>query len=83
MFEHTTTFGVRIGEMSRRCLPRTHVQVATKYGPIRVKVGKRAGRVITAAPEYEDCRKAAEAHSVPLKQVYQEALRHIHLEQEQ
>jgi hypothetical protein len=27
-------------------------------------------RVFNAAPEYEPCRRAAEAHGVPLKQVY-------------
>jgi len=77
IFEHTTTFGVRIGEMSRRCLEREHVEVDTEYGRIRVKVAREGERITTASPEYEDCREAARAHSVPLKQVYQEALRGV------
>ncbi len=80
IFEHTTTFGVRIGEMSRRCLEREHIEVTTKYGRIRVKVARHQGRITTAAPEHDDCRQAAEAHDVPLKQVYQEALRQMDLE---
>jgi hypothetical protein len=79
IFEQTTTFGVRIGEMSRRCLPREHVEVATKYGRIRVKVAKYAGRITTASPEHDDCRKAAKEHGVPTKQVYHEALRELDL----
>ena len=79
IFEHTTTFGVRIGTLSRRCLEREHVDVETKYGRIRVKVARHGGRITTASPEHDDCRKAAEAHNVPLKQVYQETLRQLDL----
>ncbi len=81
IFEHTTTFGVRIGELSRHCLERDHVEVETRYGRIRVKVAKQEGRITTASPEHDDCRKAAETHDVPLKQVYQEALRQLEPEQ--
>ncbi|MGD8237531.1 MAG: nickel pincer cofactor biosynthesis protein LarC [Armatimonadota bacterium] len=83
LFEHTTTFGVRIGEMSRRCLEREHVEVETRYGRIRVKVARHRGRIATAAPEYQDCRTAAEANGVPLKQVYEEALRQMDVESEE
>jgi hypothetical protein len=33
------------------------------------------GEVVNCAPEFEDCRKIAEATGVPLKTVLQEALR--------
>jgi len=46
------------------------VTVETPYGPIRVKVGKRDARVLTAAPEYEDCAAAADRAGVALKDVY-------------
>jgi pyridinium-3,5-bisthiocarboxylic acid mononucleotide nickel chelatase len=71
---HTTSFGVRRQMVQRDCLDREHVTVATPYGPIRVKVGKRDGRVLTAAPEYEDCAAAANQAGVSLKDVYAAAL---------
>jgi hypothetical protein len=47
--------------------------VDTPFGVIRVKVA-RWGENEKAAPEYEDCRRAAETHRVPLGQVYQAAM---------
>jgi len=44
-------------------------------GPVSVKIGRLNGKVIQAAPEYESCREAAARAGVPLKQVYEEALR--------
>lgn len=73
ILEETTTFGVRVSSASRLCLERKWETVATKYGEIRIKLGLMDGEVVTASPEYEDCRKAAEAHGVPVKQVYGEA----------
>ena len=71
----TTTFGVRISMASRRCLERKWETVSTRYGDIRIKVGLMGDKQITASPEYEDCKRAAEAHNVPVRTVYQEALR--------
>jgi len=38
-----------------------------------VKLGLLNGQVVQAAPEYESCRRVADASRVPLKQVYEEA----------
>jgi uncharacterized protein (DUF111 family) len=73
MLLHTTSFGVRSQRLVRQCLQREHVTVETAYGPVRVKVGKRDGRVMTAAPEYGDCVAAAEKSGETLKAVYQAA----------
>lgn len=73
LFEETTTLGVRIYEARRQTLERETVSVETTYGPVRVKVARRDGRVLNAAPEYDDCRKLAEEKSVPLKDVMGEA----------
>jgi pyridinium-3,5-bisthiocarboxylic acid mononucleotide nickel chelatase len=40
-----------------------------------VKVGRLDGKVLQAAPEFESCRKIAEQARVPLKEVYEAALR--------
>ncbi len=71
---HTTSLGVRRLEATRTCLDRRWEQVETPYGPIKVKLGVRNGRVLTASPEFDECRAAAEAHGVPVKAVYQAAL---------
>ncbi|MCG3179861.1 MAG: Pyridinium-3,5-bisthiocarboxylic acid mononucleotide nickel insertion protein [Phycisphaerae bacterium] len=69
LFRHTSTFGVRETRMARRKLAREQVSVDTPFGPVRVKVGTLDGEVVRAAPEFEDCRKAAETAGVPLKEV--------------
>ena len=73
LFAETTTFGVRRHLTQRTKLQRTHETVTTRFGPIRVKVGRRSGRKVTAQPEYEDCRAAAERHQVALRTVMDEA----------
>jgi hypothetical protein len=68
LLAETSTLGVRICAAERRCQRREIVEVHTPYGAIRIKVSGEA-----YAPEYEDCRKAALASGVPLKQVMAEA----------
>jgi pyridinium-3,5-bisthiocarboxylic acid mononucleotide nickel chelatase len=75
LLTETTTLGVRMRQERRRILEREHVTVESHWGPIRIKVGKLQGEVVNCAPEFEDCRRIAEAHGVPLKTVMQEALR--------
>lgn len=70
----TTTIGVRFERVARRVLAREHVEVDTPFGRLPVKLARLDGRVVNAAPEYEACRAAARAHSVPLKQVFAAAL---------
>jgi uncharacterized protein (TIGR00299 family) protein len=74
LFAESTTFGVRRYAVARSILDREHVEVATEHGTVRVKVGRREGIVLSAAPEYEDCRRLAEAQGVPLKAVYATAM---------
>jgi uncharacterized protein (TIGR00299 family) protein len=69
VFRETTTIGVRHSEVERECLERELVEVETRLGPVRFKIARRGGRVINAAPEFEDCVKLAAASSVPVKDV--------------
>ena len=73
----TTSLGVRFQEMNRICLEREVRHVRTGFGVIFVKVGRLAGRVVTVAPEYEACKRAAKKHHVPLKTIYDAAARQI------
>jgi uncharacterized protein (DUF111 family) len=74
IFRETSTLGVRASRVERSVLDRELVEVQTSYGPVRVKVGYRAGRLLNAAPEFEDCRKAAERHGVGVKEVLAAAI---------
>ncbi len=65
----TTTLGVRSHPVDRVELAREQVAVETPYGTVRVKVGREAGRVLTAQPEYEDCLARARERGVPVKEV--------------
>ncbi len=69
VFSETTTIGLRIYEARRKVLERELVTVDTAYGVVRVKVARRDGRVVNAAPEYDDCQRLAHEKDVPLKEV--------------
>lgn len=76
LFRETSTLGVRTRRESRIILRRDFVTVETPYGAIRVKRATTAqGEARNLAPEFEDCRAAAERANVPLKEVQQAALR--------
>jgi uncharacterized protein (TIGR00299 family) protein len=74
IFKQTSTLGIRATRIERRVLDRELVEVETAYGKVRVKVGRLSGKVLSAAPEFEDCRQAAERHSVAVKEVMAAAL---------
>lgn len=70
IFRETTTLGVRYRAEQREILQREFVTVITVFGDIRLKLGKNSGgQVLNVAPEYEDCRAAAEKHSMALRDV--------------
>jgi uncharacterized protein (TIGR00299 family) protein len=69
LFAETTTLGVRYQEMRRERLDREIVNVATPLGPVRVKVARRDGRIVNAAPEFDDCARIAGERRLPIKDV--------------
>jgi uncharacterized protein (TIGR00299 family) protein len=73
LFSETTTIGVRSHEARRRVLAREAVTVKTPHGDVRIKVARLNGLILNAAPEFDDCRRVAEEHRVPLKQILSEA----------
>jgi hypothetical protein len=73
LFEGTTTFGLRMRQERRICLEREWKQAATPWGPVRVKLGRYEGRVTSASPEFEDCRRVAREAGVPVIKVYEAA----------
>lgn len=81
IFQETTTLGVRQHEEKRQALARTWVTVTTRWGDVRLKIASMNGAVTNYAPEYEDCRRIAAEHQVPLKSVMQEAVQKYLLSQ--
>jgi uncharacterized protein (DUF111 family) len=77
LFAETTTIGARSYEVRRRALARQTIAVQTQFGRIDVKVVHTNGAA-KAMPEFDQCRAAAAAANVPLREV-QEAARQAYL----
>jgi pyridinium-3,5-bisthiocarboxylic acid mononucleotide nickel chelatase len=75
LFRETGTLGVRSSSVDKQALEREWIQVTTRNGGVRVKVGLLDGRPVTVAPEYEDCARVAREAGVPARDVYEEATR--------
>ena len=75
LLRETSAFGIRRYTAERRKLQREFVTVQTPQGGVTVKVGKLDGKVLQAAPEFESCKKLADQAGVPIKEVYDAALR--------
>ncbi len=75
LFAETTTIGVRYQEVLRECLAREIRTVETPLGPVRFKVASRDGRIVNAAPEFDDCARLAGEQGLPVKEVQALALK--------
>ena len=75
LLTETSTFGIRYSEMDRFVLDRHTIEVQTPYGKVTVKVGSMAGQMMHFSPEYENCRQIAQKKKIPVKTVYDTALR--------
>ena len=73
IFTETTTLGVRIHRLERKKLAREIISVGTRFGDIKVKMGKFRGQIKNISPEYENCKEIAVKQGIPLKDVYDEA----------
>lgn len=74
LFAETSTLGIREQSVSRHALPRAIEHVETPYGAVHVKVAELPDGTTKRAPEYEDCRRLAGEHGVPLREVYRAAM---------
>ncbi len=74
LMAETTTIGMRYHPVSRLEAERSMTAVATPWGEVRIKVSSLRGQVANVAPEYEDCRRLAVEHGLPLKVVWQKAV---------
>lgn len=65
----TPTLGVRLLPMQRLIADRRQETVESPLGPVAVKLKLLARQIVAASPEYDDCRRLALAHNLPLVEV--------------
>lgn len=75
VFEEGLTLGIRRQMIDRVSLPREIKIVKTKFGNIRVKVASYNGKIVRAAPEYDDCKKIATEKKISIQTVIDHARR--------
>ncbi len=69
LFAQTTTIGLRVIPTERKKLHREERNIETKFGTVRYKAIMMDGdeRLV---PEYEECRRLAMEHHIPLMKIY-------------
>ena len=70
LLRETSTLGVRVSAVSRHEAQRESLEFESSLGPAAVKVKRLPGEPPRVAPEYEACRRIAEARGMPLAEVY-------------
>jgi pyridinium-3,5-bisthiocarboxylic acid mononucleotide nickel chelatase len=73
LLEETSTFGLRTASVMKKAIEREVIEVETRWGTVRVKIGRESGHVTSVSPEFSDCAKIAGEHSVPIKEVFRKA----------
>jgi hypothetical protein len=61
VFDLVPTLGMRETPTKKHMLDRSWVEVVVDGRPVRIKLGHRNGRIITATPEFSDVAAVAEA----------------------
>ena len=56
-------------------LARRWQEVVTAHGTVRIKIGTWRGEDVTFAPEMADCVRLAGERGLPVRAVYEEAVR--------
>jgi len=78
ILSETTTLGVRVSRLHRHEARREIRTVDTPFGPVHVKLKWIGDTFCGAAPEYDDCRRIADAQRASLRLVYDAAMASAH-----
>ncbi|MCD8567832.1 MAG: nickel pincer cofactor biosynthesis protein LarC [Geovibrio sp.] len=70
LFLHTTTLGIKSTLVRKDTLEISFEKLETLLGTVTMKNAVMDGKIIRSKPEFEDCRKLAEQHGIPLGEVY-------------
>ncbi|MDP9067757.1 MAG: nickel pincer cofactor biosynthesis protein LarC [Actinomycetota bacterium] len=71
LYRETTTLGARSQRVAKDELQREWVEIEVQGEPLRVKLGRRGGELVTASPEYEDAVRVAQKTGLPLRRVFE------------
>jgi uncharacterized protein (TIGR00299 family) protein len=70
LLRETSTLGVRVRPVHRWEAEREVIEFVSPLGPAAVKVKRMPGEPPHVAPEYESCKRLAEATGLPIADVY-------------
>jgi len=70
MLRETSTLGVRVQRMERHQCEREMVPFESSLGRVTLKMKRFHGKRTGLSPEFEDCRRLAQEHGLPLQEVY-------------
>lgn len=69
IMRHSSAIGVRSHQCLRYHLERRQATIETEWGAVRVKLLFENSEFLRLSAEYEDCRRIARQHNLPLQQV--------------
>lgn len=69
VLSETTSIGVRFYRAERKILRREIKSVKTKYGRVDTKISHFGDKRQKKSVEYEDCKRIAKKHNLPLLEV--------------
>ncbi|NMC86457.1 MAG: nickel pincer cofactor biosynthesis protein LarC [Anaerolineaceae bacterium] len=72
LLRETSTLGVRVSQIWRHEAVREMRGLETRWGTLPIKVKRLDGRIIQATPEFDDCLRVAQAHQLPVADVFRE-----------
>jgi uncharacterized protein (TIGR00299 family) protein len=70
IFNETSTLGMRLHPVRRLVLPREQSVLETSLGQVAVKRIRTPDGRERLLPEYDECRRLAQAHQLPVNEVY-------------
>ena len=72
LLTETSSFGIRFYSVERLALDRKIKKLKTPYGSVNIKIGWLDGKIVQAAPEFDDCSKISRIKKRPVKIIYDE-----------
>ena len=72
LLTETSSFGIRVYSVDRMALDREVKKLKTPYGSVNIKIGRLDGKIVQAAPEFDNCNKISRNKKRPVKIIYDE-----------
>lgn len=69
IFKNSSTIGLREYQVKKHALNRKQITVNTKYGEVRIKQSYYKGKIVRSKPEYDDCKKIAQANKITIEEI--------------